>query len=379
MKSLHLVKTSTGAAWAFRLMRELVALGEEVHVAMPIDGILVQQYRDAGIIIHELNYSVKKMFSTMKAIRYLVEDVKPDIVHSHFVITTLLMRLALRNYDVARVFEVPGPLHLEHFIYRNVDILTAQKKKDFWIPTCQWAMNKYKECGIDSNRLFLTYYGGDLVDKVCKKGLLRKELSLSDTDIVVGMVAYMYAPKRFLGEKRGLKGHEDLIDAVSMIQNKYPNMHLVFIGSHWVGAEQYEQQVIAYGKSKVNNIHFLGTRNNVPDLYQDFDMAVHPSHSENLGGAGESLMLAVPTIATNVGGFPDIVIPGKTGYIVSSFAPAEIANAIELVIKNPSEAKQLAENGKNLLRNLLDAKKTSKDVYNYYRIIKERFDKYKIV
>ena len=28
---------------------------------------------------------------------------------------------------------------------------------------------------------------------------------------------------------------------------------------------------------------------NVPELYQDFDVAVHPSHSENLGGAGESL------------------------------------------------------------------------------------------
>ena len=54
MKSLHLVKTSTGATWAFRVMRDLVQMGEEVHVAMPVDGILVQQYKDAGIHIHEL-------------------------------------------------------------------------------------------------------------------------------------------------------------------------------------------------------------------------------------------------------------------------------------------------------------------------------------
>ena len=38
MKSLHLVKTSTGATWAFRVMRDLVQMGEEVHVAMPVDG-----------------------------------------------------------------------------------------------------------------------------------------------------------------------------------------------------------------------------------------------------------------------------------------------------------------------------------------------------
>ena len=187
------------------------------------------------------------------------------------------------------------------------------------------------------------------------------------------MVAYMYAPKKYLGEKRGLKGHEDLIDAVAMIQDKYPNMHLVFIGGPWVGAEKYEQEVIAYGKEKVRNVHFLGTRRNVPDLYQDFDMVVHPSHSENLGGAAESLMLAVPTIASNVGGFPDIVIPGKTGYLSEPFNPMSIAKAIEKVIANPAEAKQMAEYGKAYLHDLLNAKKTSKDVYDFYRLIKRTF------
>lgn len=374
MISLHLVKTSTGATWAFRVMRDLVQMGEEVHVAMPVDGILVQQYKDAGIVIHELNYSMRDALGTIKRIRKVVNEVNPDIIHSHFVLTTLLMRLALRNYNIARVFEVPGPLHLEHTIYRNADLWTAQKKKDFWIPTCKWSLNKYKECGIDSSRLFLTYYGGDLVDKKYQKGLLRSELGLSDKDIIVGMVAYMYAPKKFLGEKRGLKGHEDLIDAVAMIQDKYPNMHLVFIGGPWVGAEKYEQEVIAYGKKKVRNIHFLGTRRNVPELYQDFDMVVHPSHSENLGGAAESLMLAVPTIASNVGGFPDIVIPGKTGYLSQPYNAASIASAIEKVIANPNKAKQLAEYGKTYLRDLLDAKKTSKDVYNFHRLIIERFE-----
>ncbi len=375
MKSLHLVKTSTGATWAFRVMRDLVQMGEEVHVAMPVDGILVQQYIDAGIIIHELNYSIKHAFYTINQIRKIVNDINPDIVHSHFVITTLLMRLALRKDRIARVFEVPGPLHLEHAIYRNADLWTAQRKKDFWIPTCKWSLEKYQECGIDSNRLFLTYYGGDLLNRKYQKGILRKELGLSNNDIVVGMVAYMYAPKKYLGEKRGLKGHEDLIDAVSMIQEKYPNMHLVIIGGPWVGAEKYEQKVIAYGKTKVNNIHFLGTRNNVPDLYQDFNMVVHPSHSENLGGAAESLMLAVPTIASNVGGFPDIVIPGKTGYLSEPHNPTSIANAIEQVIANPTKAKEMAMYGQTFLRNLLNSKKTSKDVYDFYRLIKEQFDK----
>lgn len=374
MRALHLVKTSTGAVWAFRLMRDLVQLGDEVHVAMPLDGTLIQQYKDAGVVIHELNYSMMNALGTMRQLRKVVDEVKPDIVHSHFVVTTLLMRLALRNRKVARVFEVPGPLHLEHFLYRNVDVWTAQRRKDFWIPTCQWTYDTYRQCGIDEKRLFLTYYGGDLVDKQYKKGVLRSELGLSEDDIIVGMVAYMYAPKRYLGEKRGLKGHEDLIDAVALIQDKYPNLHLVMVGGPWAGADKYEKEVIAYGKEKVRNIHFLGTRNNVPELYQDFNMVVHPSHSENIGGAGESLLLAVPTIASNVGGFPDIVIPGKTGYLTKPCDPYSIANAIESVIANPIEAKRLAENGQAYVHDKLGAKRTSKDVSDFYRVIKDRFD-----
>lgn len=377
MKSLHLVKTSTGANWAYRVMRDLVEMGEEVHVAMPVDGILVPLYKEAGIIIHELKYSLSHALQTMKGLREIVKNVKPDIVHSHFVITTLLMRIALCRDKTLRVFEVPGPLHLEHFIYRQADVLIAQQTVDFWIPTCQYTYNVYRRCGIDESRLLLTYYGGDLAYKEYDKGKLRQELGLKDDDIVVGMVAYMYAPKRFLGENRGLKGHEDLIDAVAMIQGKYPNLHLVIVGGAWAGATDYEKKVIDYGLSRCRHIHFLGTRNNVPELYQDFNMVVHPSHTENLGGAGESLYLAVPTIATQVGGFPDIVIPEKTGYLVPPSSPHAIADAIEEVITYPQKAKYMALRGQSYVYELLNAKNTSKAVYDFYREMIKRAEKTK--
>ena len=107
MKSLHLVKTSVGATWAYRVMRDLVEMGDEVHVAIPVDGPMISEYKDAGIIVHPLNYSIKSAFPVIKAIRQLTIDINPDVIHSHFVLTTLLMRLALRKQYVPRVFEVP--------------------------------------------------------------------------------------------------------------------------------------------------------------------------------------------------------------------------------------------------------------------------------
>ena len=48
MKVLQLVKTSVGATWALKQMRELVKLGVEVHVALPTDGLLIEKYKEFG-------------------------------------------------------------------------------------------------------------------------------------------------------------------------------------------------------------------------------------------------------------------------------------------------------------------------------------------
>ncbi len=72
----------------------------------------VKEYRHLGVRLPEstLNYSMKSAFSTISKIREVVDEVKPDIIHSHFVLTTLLMRMALRKRNIARVFKVPGHL-----------------------------------------------------------------------------------------------------------------------------------------------------------------------------------------------------------------------------------------------------------------------------
>lgn len=369
MKVLHILKTSEGASWALRLMKELVSYGIEVHAALPYNGSLLHKYTEYGIITHQYDCSLKNLPSSIKNLRKIVDDVKPDLIHSHFVLTTIIMRLALRKVNTPRVFEVPGPLHLEHWHTRWVDPFLAQKN-DFWIATCMWTKNRYLSLGIPEDKVFLTYYGSNISHKTYKKGILRREFNISDDTFVVGMVAYMYAPKRFLGQKRGLKGHEDFIDALAILQAKYPGKIIgVCIGGPWDGAVDYEESVKKYATSAGANIIFTGTRKNVGDLYQDIDCAVHPSHSENLGGAGESLSLGVPTIATNIGGFPDIVINNETGLLVPVKNPQAIADAIERMYLDRDFAKKCGLQGQKLVNELLDVRNTSKDVYEFYKRI----------
>jgi glycosyltransferase involved in cell wall biosynthesis len=186
------------------------------------------------------------------------------------------------------------------------------------------------------------------------------------------MVAYMYGPKRYLGQRRGLKGHEDLIDALEICRREQGDIVGVFVGGAWQGAQRYEQRVISYGTRADGLNMFLGTRRDVGALYRCFDIAVCPSHSENVGGAVESLLAKTPTIATRVGGLPDLVRHGETGWLVPPHTPRALANAILYALSNPSDAAELADNGQRLTRQLFDVRATAAQVRSIYETILSR-------
>jgi glycosyltransferase involved in cell wall biosynthesis len=373
-RALHLLKTSVGASWAVRQTRELVRLGVEVHVALPGGGPRIPDFEAAGVTVHPvtLDFPIRRPWllpERLAAMRRLVQQVQPDIIHSHFVDTTLTMRLALgRSHPIPRLFHVPGPLHLEHPFFRNMEIMTAGPA-DYWIGSCQWTCARYRRSGVSEGRIFLVNYGTDLgLYAQRPRGRLRAELGLEEDTRILGMVAYMYSPKRYLGQARGLKGHEDFMDAMALCLEQEPTLRGVCIGGAFPPpASPYERSVIARGRRLCGDkLFFLGTRHDVLELYPDIDVAVHPSHSENVGAASESLHLAVPTIATNVGGFPDLVIPGETGWLVPPKDPPRLAEAMLAAVRDLEHGRQMARNGQALARKLLDVVENGRQVVAVY-------------
>jgi glycosyltransferase involved in cell wall biosynthesis len=99
------------------------------------------------------------------------------------------------------------------------------------------------------------------------------------------------------------------------------------------------------------------------------DVVVHASRSDNVGGAVESLLSMVPTITTNVGGFPDVITHGKTGWLVPARDPAALANAIMDVLVDPARAQDMARKGRERVLRLFRVEETSKQVLEIYRTI----------
>jgi glycosyltransferase involved in cell wall biosynthesis len=181
------------------------------------------------------------------------------------------------------------------------------------------------------------------------------------------MVCYIYAPKRFLGQTTGLKGHEDFIAAFQIAKKQIPDLGGVIIGGAWNGAARYEKHLRDLGHRACNgSLAFLGTRSDVPALYPDLDLAVVPSHSENLGGAVEPLLSGVPVIATNVGGLPDLVQEGISGRLIPPRIPDAIAAAIVDSLQNRAQARRLTIKGQQMARHLFDVERTAREVAQIY-------------
>ena len=373
MRVAHLVKTSIGATWALEEMICQKKHGLDVVAVLPGDGPLIEACKRNAIDTVLLDLGLASLIrggaSVRSRARSTLTELNADVLHSHFVQTTLAARMLLgRHNGPPRVFQVAGPLHLEHPLTRSLDVATAGDC-DFWVPACELSRKLLLRAGVSEQKMSLVYHGiRSEKFRSQVRGKLRKELGLDNLTPVIGMVAYMYAPKYLLGQRRGLKGHEDLIDAVALLKPPFDKAVCVFVGGPWgQSANNYAARVMKYGKSRLGSrAHFLGTRSDVQEIYADVDVAVHPSHSENLGGAVESMMMSRPTITTNIGGFPDIVVPGRTGWLVPAKSPSELAKTITSVLADLGQATKIAQEGRRYVEAKLEIDGQTKKMIKFY-------------
>lgn len=376
MRVMHLVKTTRGAAWAVKQVRELVSLGIDVHVVVPDDGPRRSEYERVGATCHELVLDLPEVVrgrrpQVLRAFRRMVGDVQPDILHSHFVGTTITARLALgRDHPLPRLFQVPGPLHLEHPAIGRAEVATAGRP-DRWIGSCWYTVACYRQLRVDPARLFCSYYGTDIeAFPGHGAGAIKAELARRGLGgaAVIGMVAYFYRPRRSFGAQRGVKGHEDLIDALALLLREGHDVAGVFIGGPWGGADAYACRVRRRARDRCGErAVFLGARSDVPDLYPEMTLAAVPSLSENLGGAAEAMLSGVPTVATSAGGLPELVVPGETGFRSRPSDPVGLAAALSQALAQPAEERTaIAQAGRRHARRQLDVRATARQVRHIY-------------
>lgn len=379
MRVLHVVKTTDGATWAALQAQELAALGAEVHVALPstADGAALRLWKQPGITTHAcpLDWPVRRPWlipERLVAARRLVREVQPDIIHSHFVGTTLTLRLALGpRHATPRLFQVPGPLHLEHALFRQLDLSTASGP-DSWIASSHAIRGHYLRAGVPADRVPLSYYGTRVLplpaDALASAHSLRERLGIRPSDRVIGNIAWMYPPKRYLGQRIGLKAHEHLIPILADFTARTPDTIGLLAGGGWNQATDYERRLRHLAETLAPGRVLLPGPLPIDvarSAWAAFQCAVHVPLSENCGGVLEPLLADVPVIARDVGGLPEVICDGVTGRLIRDLRA--LPDTIRHVLDHPALYADLTARGRALVQTMFDVRRTAAEVFECYR------------
>lgn len=153
----------------------------------------------------------------------------------------------------------------------------------------------------------------------------------------------------FVGRLIEWKGTKYLIDAVKLLDPGKFELHIAGDGPERENLEKNAPENVVF--------HGYQTGKNLEELYLNADVFVLPSIVDDAGyteGLGTVLLEAanfsIPSIGTNVGGIPDIIIDGKTGLLVPQKDSAALADAIKTLAEDKMLCGKLTENAQKHLK-----------------------------
>jgi L-malate glycosyltransferase len=144
-----------------------------------------------------------------------------------------------------------------------------------------------------------------------------------------------------------VKGHPWLIAAAPAVLREFPSTRFVLVGDG-EARERFVHQAAELGLSR--NFLFLGRRSDIARILASCDIAVLPSRGEGLPNAVLEYMAAgLPVVVSRVGGGEELVEDGVTGLLVPSEDSAALSAAFLRYLRNPQEAKRMAESGRQFV------------------------------
>ncbi len=134
-----------------------------------------------------------------------------------------------------------------------------------------------------------------------------------------------------LAELHPIKGHDILIHAVSKIKDSLENYLIVCLGS---GQDEQKLKKLVSQNTLDSYVYFTGFVDNASLYLKAFDANVLPSRSEAMPLAVlESGMAGTLMIASDVGGIPELISDGETGFLFPNGNTEELARKIKIALQ----------------------------------------------
>jgi glycosyltransferase involved in cell wall biosynthesis len=292
-----------------------------------------------------------------------------DIVHDNQSLCTGLLSLRRQGYAVTSTIHHPITFDLDIALQNNADWGLALLIK-------RWHLFLRMQIRVARLLPFITTVSGN------SKRDIAAAFELPSTRISVvlnGIDTEMFQPQPDVAREpfhlittasadQPLKGTQHLIPAVAELVERYPQLHLTFIGAPKPGGKT-EQLIEAMGLTERIEFHHGIEFAEIAKLYARASVAVVPSEYEGFGfPAGEAMACEVPLVSTDGGALPEVV--GDAGLVVPSKSPEALAQAIAYLFDHPAERLRLSRAGrKRIVEQFSWARAAQEFTQHYHQVI----------
>lgn len=296
------------------------------------------------IPVHELRKSEGRDLTIVRSLAALLRAERVDIVHSHnwqtffyAVAAAALAGIPLRvhgHHGREAAMAPARQARLSRWIARHVSRLVAVSGDLGHELVAQW--------GVPAEHVTVIPNGVDL-DGFAHPGPVeetREELGLAPEHRVILTV----------GGLRPVKDYPTLIRAFARVHAERRESRLVIVGGERGGGSQPELEALADSLGVRSAVIFPGVRQDIPRLLALADVYVNSSVFEGMSNTIlEAMAASRPVVATDVGGNPELVRDGVSGYVVPRGDPGPLAARLVEVLSDPGLAKALGATGRALV------------------------------
>ena len=327
--------------------------GYEVHVATNGDEEIPYCDKKIKISFERSPFKINNL-KAIKQLKKVINKEKYDLIHTHTPMGSVVTRLAAkksRKKHKTRVIYTAHGFHfykgapkkfwlmfypVEKFLARYTDDLITINKEDY-----ELAKKKFKTkvhyipgVGIDPKKF-------DIKMTQKEKEDLRKSLGIKKEDFVM-----IYPAELNMNKNQIL-----LIKVIEKIIKKYKNIHLLLPGKD--SYDEYYQKIVEK-KNLQKNIHFLGFRNDIPQLLKISDISVSSSLREGLPvNIIEAMYSGLPIIATECRGMSDLIKNKQNGFLIEKNSVEQFINKIEKVYLKKIELDKIKNKNKKYSKKYL--------------------------
>ncbi|GAB2578987.1 glycosyltransferase [Dyella jejuensis] len=306
-------------------------------VCLYSSGSLAHELDELGIAVKVCGKRQGIDLAALAQARRMVRIHATDVLHTHNAVAHYQAVLATCGLPVRQVINTRHGMGVNRrarrreWLYRR-----ALARTDAVVTVCEAARSDAVKRGIVPSAKARVVPNGIRVEafqpaSAAMHDRLACRLNLPGQTRIVGTV----------GRLNWTKDQLSLLRAFKLVHEQHADTALVLVGD---GELRASLEHSATDQGVAGSVHFLGDRNDVHELLQGLDMFVLSSLSEGYSMALlEASAVALPIVATSVGGNGEIVRDGITGRLVPAGNPAALAEAMLGLLRNPQQAMALGQ------------------------------------